>query len=321
MRRPPTVEVRTYRGGDERAIVSVWNRALACDGISLEVFVRQVLCDPNFDPKGLRVAIANGRIAGFALAIRRLTPLWGAEFDQEQGWITALGVDPDVQRMGIGTRLLDEAEGFLKDAGARKVSISPYAPNYFWPGVDRDAYPVAHRLLTDRGYECAYQAVAMDKRLVRYAFPEEVRQTMHEREAEGYSFTCLTTNRVYEVVQFAAREFNPDWGRAIREAVAAGVPADQFHLAIDPGGAVAGFAMHGGYGGIAERFGPFGVAQSERGKGLGKILLHLSLEAMRQKGLHGVWFLWTGEETPAGKLYLQAGFEVTRTFDILAKSL
>jgi len=317
----PAPKVRTYRGGDEAEIVSVWNRALAYDGISLDVFVRQVLCDPNFDPNGLILAVAGGQIAGFALAIRRLTPLWGMALDQEQGWITALGVDPEFQRMGIGKRLMDHAERFLKEAGASKASISPYAPNYFWPGVDRDAYPAAYHFLTGRGYTSAYQAVAMDKNLVRYTVPGDVRETMHMREAEGYSFPRLTSDRIYELVQFAAIHFNPDWGRAIREAVAHGVPWDQFHLSIDPNGEIVGFAMHGGYGGAAERFGPFGVAESQRGKGLGKVLLHRTLEEMRQKGLHGVWFLWTGEETPAGRLYLQAGFEITRTFDILTKSL
>lgn len=315
------MEIRPYRGGDEQAIVAVWNRALAPDGISIEVFIRQVLCDSNFDPEGLKLATHGGRVVGFVLAVRRLTPLWGTELDRDQGWITALGIDPDFQRQGIGGRLMDQAEGFLNEAGAARVSVSPYAPNYFWPGVDREAYPLAHRFFVGRGYSLAYQAVAMDRNLVRYAVPDDARSVMAKRESEGYRFPRLTPDRIYELIQFAVAHFIPDWGRAIRDAVAAGLPRDQFHLAVDPTGKVVGFALHGGYGGIAERFGPFGVAENQRGKGLGKILLHLTLEEMRQQGLHGAWFLWTGEETPAGKLYLQAGFDITRTFDILTKPL
>jgi len=313
--------VRAYRGGDEEAIVDVWNRALTPDGIAASVFIRQVLCDPNFDPEGLRVAVSGGTIAGFALAVRRLTPLWGDRLDREDGWITALGVDPGFQGRGIGSRLLDEAEAFLREAGAKRAAVSPYAPNYFWPGVDKEAYPAAYRLFLRRGYRPAYQAVAMDRSLVRYVVPEDARRVMAQRVAEGYVFHRLTPDRIFELITFAANHFNPDWGRAIREAIASGVPFDQFHVAVNPGGNIVGFAMHGGYGGVQERFGPFGVAESARGKGLGKVLLHLTLEEMRQKGLHGAWFLWTGEESPAGKLYLQAGFEITRTFDILVKEL
>src|SRR5690606_33832135 len=106
-----------------------------------------------------------------------------------------------------------------------------------------------------------------------------------------------------EVAEFASEKFNPDWGRAVREAVVAGLPWDQFFLAIAPSGRLVGFAMYGAYGGVQERFGPFGVDESERGKGIGKILLYQTLEAMRSRGLHGAWFLWTGRRSPAGRLY------------------
>jgi hypothetical protein len=42
---------------------------------------------------------------------------------------------------------------------------------------------------------------------------------------------------------------------------------------------------------------------------------------MRAQGLHGAWFLWTGEQSPAGHLYRKAGFHVTRRFDIMSKTL
>jgi mycothiol synthase len=58
-----------------------------------------------------------------------------------------------------------------------------------------------------------------------------------------------------------------------------------------------------------------------QGKGLGKILLYDCLALMRAQGLHGAWFLWTGEQSPAGHLYRKAGFHVTRRFDIMSKPL
>ncbi|MFE0376996.1 GNAT family N-acetyltransferase [Streptomyces inhibens] len=75
--------------------------------------------------------------------------------------------------------------------------------------------------------------------------------------------------------------------------------------------------MHGAYDGTAERFGPFGVRKELRGAGLGKVLLHLTLERMRALGVHGAWFLWTGEQSPAGRLYRGSGFTTTRRFTVL----
>ena len=79
--------------------------------------------------------------------------------------------------------------------------------------------------------------------------------------------------------------------------------------------------MYGGYEKIRERFGPFGVEESEQGKGLGKILLHETLHAMKQQTLQGAWFLWTSETTVAGHLYLKNDFRTFRKFHVMLKEL
>ncbi len=313
--------VRSYRGGDERGILSVWNRSLAVDPIDMDRFVRQVLCDVNFRPEGLMVACDGDEVVGFALAIARRVPILGTDLEPETGWITALGVHPSRQGRGIGSALLDAAEEFLRNEGKERIDVSPYAPNYFWPGVDTEAYARAFALLEARGYQARYVAAAMDRNLVGFSIPDDVLAVEDQRIAEGYTFASLDPASLYDVSAFAEAEFSPDWGRAVREAIADGVPWEQIIYARDPHGAVVGFAMYGSYSGTMERFGPFGVAGSQRGKGLGKILLYRSMEAMSARGLHGAWFLWTGEKTAAGGLYLRAGFDVTRRFHVMQKRL
>lgn len=318
---PVGVAIRTYRGGDEAGIVRAWNRAMPQDPIDLGRWVRMVLCDANFDPGGLWVAEAAGEIAGFCYAVRRRVPLWGDDLEPERGWITAFAVAPEWQGRGVGRALVDRAERFLRAEGRKEVLVSPYAPNYFWPGVDPGAYPRAVGFLERRGYQTLYEPVAMDKNLVGFFVPEEVRALEAERVQEGYVFCPLSPGRLHEVIAFASEAFNPDWGRAIREAVASGIPYEQCLLAVNAAGRITGFALFGGYDGILERFGPFGVDPAERGKGLGKVLLYRALEAMRARGAHGAWFLWTGEATAAGQLYLKAGFEITRSFKVMKRLL
>ena len=46
-----------------------------------------------------------------------------AGHDGHRGWVYYLAVDPDVQRNGLGRRLMRRAEKWLKDAGAPKVQL------------------------------------------------------------------------------------------------------------------------------------------------------------------------------------------------------
>jgi len=80
------------------------------------------LLEKGLDPEAesyvlARVAQIEGEVVGFMIGeIRR----W--EFGQPFcGWITALGVDPNHQRLGIGRRLLAEFLDHYREAGLREV--------------------------------------------------------------------------------------------------------------------------------------------------------------------------------------------------------
>lgn len=311
---------RHYETGDERAIVELWNDCLHHDPITPLRFRNMVLLDANFDPQGLRLAFAGGKLIGFVYSLRRLLPMTGTELEPENGWVTAFAVDPAWRRQGVGSRLMQDAFDFLSGHGRKYVFFSSYAPNYFMPGVDEDSYPEGYAFLLKLGFDRLYSPVAMDYSLVRYSMPDDVKALKRVREEEGYTFRLALDEDLVELIRFASDVFNPDWGRAIREGILRGLPLTAIHVARE-GGKLVGFCMHGGYEGVAERFGPFGVDPSQQGKGLGKILLHDCLANMRAQSLHGAWFLWTGEATTAGHLYKKLGFAVSRRFHVCKKSL
>ncbi|TNJ65106.1 GNAT family N-acetyltransferase [Paenibacillus hemerocallicola] len=313
------INYRHYEPGDEAAIVALWNESLHHDPITPLRFRNMVLLDANFDPAGLRLAFEGERLVGAVYSLRRLLPMHETELEPDNGWITFFFVAKDKRRGGIGTRLMRDAFEFLTGQGRKHVFFSSYAPNYFVPGVDADSYPEGYELLQKLGFNRLYSPVAMDYSLVGYSVPEDIRALKREREGEGYTFRLAQDSDLVEVIRFATDAFNPDWGRAIREGVLRGLSLGAIHVARENGKLV-GFCMHGGYEGILERFGPFGVDPSQQGKGLGKILLHDCLANMRAQGLHGAWFLWTGETTTAGHLYKKLGFEISRRFHVCKKS-
>lgn len=77
-------EIRGFRAGDGPPLVTAWCRSAPADPITPDRFRTLVLLDANFDPEGLRVAVAGGRLLGAAYAVRRLTPLHGTDLERSR---------------------------------------------------------------------------------------------------------------------------------------------------------------------------------------------------------------------------------------------
>ncbi|WP_214411893.1 GNAT family N-acetyltransferase [Sphaerisporangium fuscum] len=318
MTHPPFIAtIRPFRHGDGPAIARAWTAAAPGDGITYNRFRDLFLLDRNFDADGLLVAEQDGEIVGAAYGVRRLIPAEGADLEPDSGWIPFFFVVPRARRQGLGSRLVRATMEWLAGNGAKTAYFSSYTPNYFLPGLDAARYPDAARMLASLGFTTQYECVAMDRSLNDYEIPERIRERVAALRADGWSFGSPGGDDLVDLIDIAGGRFNSDWARAIREGVLGGLPLDRIVTVRNPDGAMLGWAMHGTYENVLERFGPFGVLPESRGTGLGEILLHLTLERMRALGAHSAWFLWTDETSPAGHLYLKTGFTVTRTFAVL----
>lgn len=310
-------EIRPYRPEDQPAVLRVLEAGMPADPISTARFTRQVLLDPNFRAEGLPVAIMAGEVAGCCLALSRHVPLENAPPDSARGYVTLIAVMPDARRRGMGSRMLDAAEDYLRRQGRSEALVSPYAPGYFLPGVDVQAYEGALGFFTSRGYSEVYQPLAMETSLWDTVRPEWVVAREAELVASGIRFERYSPELTLPLLEFAAREFAGDWVRVVRESAArilAGDNPDRL-FAAHLNGRVLGFVHHEN-----ERFGPIGVAAEERGRGLGQVLMFRALDAMRAAGFRTAWFLWSDDRT-ARRIYDCAGFREVRRFAVLRKAL
>lgn len=314
------VTLRAFAAGDGAPLAAAWTAAAPQDGITPGRLRDLVLLDRNFDPEGLVIAERDGRILGAAYAVRRRIAHDGDDLEPATGWLPFFFVHPDARGEGLGRVLVRTALDWLRGHGSTEVYFSCYTPNYVLPGLDARRYPAASALLASLGFALHERPSAMDRSLIGYQVPDDVAARAAELRRAGWEFASPNDDDLVPLIAIA-RSFSSDWARAIREGVLAGLPLERILVAKDPGGHLLGWAMHGTYEAVIERFGPFGVLPESRGTGLGKILLHLTLERMAALGAHNAWFLWADEGSVASQLYERTGFRVTRTFDILRADL
>jgi ribosomal protein S18 acetylase RimI-like enzyme len=311
------IAIRPYRGADEAALLELWNEALTGDRIDPTRFRTQVLLDANFDPASLLLAEMDAQLAGFLLSVVRRVPLFLQGLEPELAWITAFGVRPEWQRQGVGRRLFDAALDRLAGLGRRRVLISPYTPNYFTPGVDVDAYPAAMAFLQGSGWQITSQPISMRAELTGFQIPAAVQALEQRLAGQGIAVRPVQAADLPELMLFIVRHFGWDWFRFAQEALLQlfGPGSDEIcFLVATRGQEIVGYCQQ-----RRERFGPFGVAPTQRGLGIGRLLLFRCLDAMLAKGFHCAWFLWTGRN--AARLYELAGFRQVRQFAILQRDL
>jgi GNAT superfamily N-acetyltransferase len=297
------------------------------EGFDSTRLATSILWDQNWEPDGtfvLREQGEGGRgaVRGFCVAIHRKIPLPHMPLDSDKGYITLFGVDEKLRRQGYGAQLLNAAEQYLRVEGAKRALVSPYAPGYFWPGVDVERYTAAVAFLMSRGYTEIMRPLAMETQLSKLRRPEWLRRKIADLKA-----TPSTSVEIREyhpdlvpfVHDFMVEEFPGDWERWVRDAAldihAGRSKSDRLLFAWDNAtNSVVGMVHWN-----KERFGPVGTAPRVRGRGIGAWLTFEALERMRAAGKNVAWFLWTDDKT--AELYKEAGFQETRRFALMGKDL
>ena len=110
-------KVRPYRPEDAAAVVQLWT---ACGLVRpWNDPLRDISRKLKVQPDMFLVAHAHGRIVGTVMA----------GYDGHRGWINYLAVDPKHQGLGIGRRLMAEAETLLRGVGCPKINLQVRSGN------------------------------------------------------------------------------------------------------------------------------------------------------------------------------------------------
>lgn len=314
------MRIRPYRASDLAQLLTVWNKSLRFDPVTEAYFCRQVLLDPNFQAANLLVAERNGKVIGFVLGIARQVPFFNVGLEPDQTWITAFGVDPKYHRQGVGRQLFEHLVARFATQKRRRISIAPYVPNYIVPGVDQRAYPAASAFLKNSlRFSIDVVAASMGINLTGYQTPPEIADlTQRLENEEGITIQPVGAHDLPELMPFIIEQFGWDWYRHTREYLLSYFSrADQGKicwLVAKFQDQIVGFCQQRG-----ERFGPFGVHQDYRRRGIGQLLLVRCLLEMRMQGIFYSYFLWAPAD--AAHLYARVGFEPLREFTVFERFL
>ncbi|MBA2277594.1 MAG: GNAT family N-acetyltransferase [Chloroflexia bacterium] len=311
---PPNPDIRAYAAGDEAGVLAVWNEAMWADPITATAWRSRYLLDPNFAAHDCPVAVdpVTGQVVGFALGFTEPA-------SPGETWVVAFGVAASHRRQGIGAALMTWLEARWRAAGIARIQFGPYIPGYVTPGIDVADYADAVRFLHAIGATELSRPLSMKVSLTGYRAAPITGEQEAALARAGVIVRPAAPTDILPLLQFLDTHFSA-WGddaRPVLRDLFAGDPRPVTMFVAEDAednGAIIGYAQTRN-----ERFGPFGVDEAYRGRGVGAVLLSKTLLAMRANGFHCAWFLWTSDR--AARLYQQHGFAEVRRFALMAKTI
>jgi len=270
------MEITHLTPADCEALAAICTQALPHDNLAPEDLHHGIFNDPGCEDRWNLAARESGEIIGFAVAALRQNQSEGA-----LGLVKIFAVRPDAQRRGVATALLDRLETELRRAGASLVMVGARGPLYFFSGLD-PRYTEAFLFLTVRGYEKVgdsfYLSVNLREPLPDYG------DIVERLAGEGITFHRPALAEKAEVQQWLLETFGEGWsyetGLAFREGkVTVWIARAE--------GRICGFAASNATG--RDYFGPIGVSEEFRRKGIGRVLLVKCLRDMQEDGRASAW--------------------------------
>ena len=111
------MEIRPFEPRDEEAVVQLWNDCgLVVPWNNPHRDIQRKL---KVQPEMFLVACSDGKVIASVMA----------GYDGHRGWINYLAVHPQHQRLGIGKRLMEEAESRLRAEGCPKINLQVRTSN------------------------------------------------------------------------------------------------------------------------------------------------------------------------------------------------
>lgn len=311
------LEISPYSGKDIVKCFEIWNEAHS-DGITgIKRFLTCTVMDVNFRSTDIIMAYDGDKPAGFVYAPHRIYSVKNTGEREKTGYITLLSVAKGYNVRETGGILLDAAEEYHKKQGMTSLSTG-YSPIYINQG-----YTVSETEYTDlfesRGYGY-YESAKRVLNLSEMKEPEGLSETAKKLKGEGIYTGPLKEDLIASFLDESNPFIGSGWSKEFRMRLEHGHDYNAVRVAA-LGSRVIGACIFGDPFSNGERFGPFGVDENFRLKGIGTVLLNGILKEMKARNLKTAWMQWTPVKGPASHIYDRTGFRVTDIYRTYSKEI
>ena len=328
--------LRPLNSSDISAIVEIWNSTCGPDLAITPRFVAYNTRPTTGVIQSGQIALQDNQPVGLVLA--STLPNNPAVSSPQLGWIDAIAVLPDAQRLGVGSELLTAAEDWLRAQGCSRFrlggSLKPFTPGLpirletrFLSASsksdvelgEKTGCPDSENFFRRRGY-------GGDQ--VDWDFASDLRDYVHRSYKVAATIRPAQPDDEPAMLDFFNREFPNRWRFEFQEFLNEQGQISNYQLLVtdrvdgfarltfkDSERPIERFYMHRlpkPWG----QLGPIGVSKDARGKGFGGALLDAALNRLHEQGIRGCIIDWTSLADFYGKF----GFKPFRKYLMLMKS-
>ena len=250
--------------------------------IPIDYFRRGTLEDYGFDPDLSLILFEpknNEPIAAFIVVKRN-------EINENYCFLKGCVVDKQYRRQGLGSKMFYE---FLKRAKEKEITRVIYGPSvpYYWqPGVDIRNTSL-YFFLKKHGFKS-------HKAIFNLTVSLDVVKKEPAVDKGGYKYERVQPKDFEEAFNFVKQHFSDGtWPEEVQFSFKFTPPTT--FIAKDAKNAIVGWSTHSLF--FPGSFGPTGVLESLRGKGIGNELLLWSLWDIKQNGLETCEIMWVTGDT------------------------
>jgi len=111
------IKIRPFAPSDEESVIKLWTDCGLI--VPWNNPHRDIQRKLKVQAEGFLVTLADGQIIATVMA----------GFDGHRGWINYLAVKPDFRHKGIGRRLMEAAEAYLRALGCPKINLQVRSSN------------------------------------------------------------------------------------------------------------------------------------------------------------------------------------------------
>lgn len=291
--------IRNYQDSDFDAVLALCQSNFDFDSFTNELLHEKIYEDPFYDPEIIWVATIETEIVGFLMGTYRME-IRGVNY----GYVKLMVVDKLFRRRGIARDMYGLLETNLKDKKVEVMRLGDVPMNYFMPGIDPRYTPAlcfAMRLGFVRFMDTSNLHVDLNSRNWSDA------ENLEALKLEGIDVCRAKIEDKEELMDFVSEEWKL-WQYELEMAYKSDPIA--IHIA-KLNGKIKAFSAHSANNKGLPWFGPMGTHPDLRGKGMGKVLLFLCLQDLKDLGFSKAVIPWVG---PIDFYSHHAGAVVERVF-------